>query len=366
MTLARFSTTVTERASFRSCRRQWWLEVVERLSPKDRVTWYFEFGEAVHIALEAYYRDGKRNLGDMLSAFEQYWDEFDNRLHRTYGGLYESGIGEEWWNYKEKAEVMFRYYDLYDKASGYWDDVEEILAVNIEERAFVDILNAQGRHIPMKPLLSGRIDLVLLKKDGHHIWDHKTAATPYDARALDVDDQLTGYSYIYWRLTGVVPKSATYNALIKEPPTPPKILVNGSISKDKSQRTTYDLYLMAMDEQGIAHDDEAYAEILQVLLAKGWSQFFLRDGLVRNLEEIQSFEKRLFYEYQDMDLVLAEPERAYPNPTQRTCPGCGVLPICQMMEEQGDVEYIKENMYEILPVRAEIPEEILNPKWKGV
>lgn len=340
--------------------------MIERLQPKDRVTWYLDFGEAVHAALEVYYRDGERDLGKMLAAFEEYWNLFDRRLKDTFKGLYESGIGEEWWNMKDKAEAMFRNYDIYDRASGYWDDVEEILAVNIEERAFVDILNRQRRHMPGRPLLSGRIDLALLKRDGHHIWDHKTASTAYDARALDVDDQLTGYSYIYWRLTGVVPKSAIYNALIKEPPTPPKVLKNGSISKDKAQRTTYDLYIVALIENGIDPMSPDYAEILQVLQDKGWSQFFLRDGLVRNLEELQSFEKRLFYEWEDMSQVISEPERAYPNPTQRTCPGCAVIPLCQMMEEQGDVEYIRENMFEIAPVRAEIPEEIQNPKWKGV
>lgn len=360
--MERFSTTVTERGSFRTCRRQWYLEVQERLAHKNRVAWALIFGECIHSALEVYYKKNERSLTKALNAFKRAWRKEDAILEETYGGLYKSGIEEEWEMYKDKGIRMLTYYKQYDDQAEF--DFEQVLAVNIEARAFVDILDLDENRIEGLPLLSGRIDLVVERKDGIWIWDHKTAASAYTARALDIDDQLTGYCYIYWRLTGDIPRGAIYNALIKEPPGAPKILQSGALSKDKSQRTTYDLYVQALNESMLPHDD--YTEILDYLKEKKWDQFFLREGVTMNEEQLLSFEQRLYYEYEDMKRCIEEPVWAYPNPSQRTCPMCSVLPICQAMEERGDPEYIKENMFTVEEVRAPIPRSILSPKWEGV
>jgi hypothetical protein len=36
------------------------------------------------------------------------------------------------------------------------------------------------------------------------------------------------------------------------------------------------------------------------------------------------------------------------------------------MEEQGDVEYIRDSMYVVQEPRHEVPAEIRDPKWEGV
>lgn len=355
--MSRFHTTVTERGSFRSCRRQWYLENVERLQHKDRIPWALIFGNAIHDALAAYYTDNKRNLMDARDAFKAAWEVERDILTQKYGGLYEAGVGDEWLTMQDKGDTMLVYYDEYDRDNPFWDDVVE---VNIEERSFVPIPNSEDYtevHKDGWPLLSGKLDLVVHKK-GSGIWvvDHKTAANAYDARALDVDDQLTGYAYIWWRISGDVPRGALYNALIKEPPKPPKVLKNGSLSKDKSQRTVFALYEQAMNELHLG--GEEYDEILDYLKVKGWSQFFLRDGLEKNLDEILSFEERLLYEYYDMENALREEGFRYPNPSQRTCPGCGMIALCQAMEERGDIEYIREHMFEQVEPRTVIPEGV--------
>lgn len=352
--MTRFHTTITERGSFRSCRRRWYLDVVERLAHKDKVAWPLIFGDAIHKGLEGYYTDNSRNVQDALDWFEMHWRDERDRLVEHFGGLFDMGIGEEWQSYLDKGKTMLTYYDIYDKANPFWS---RVLEVNIEERSFIEIIEpATGIPYHSSPLLSGRIDLVVERDDGIWIVDHKTAANAYTARALDVDDQLTGYAYIYWRLTGVVPRGVIYNALIKEPPGPPRILKDGSISKDKSQRTTYDLYLEAIKQNGLDRAD--YTEILEILHDKGWNQFFVRDGLQKNIEELESFEERLSMEYEDMSQVLAQPERAYPNPSQQNCPGCSYIALCQSMEEKGDVDYLREEMYEVIPPRTTIPEGV--------
>src|SRR5512141_258685 len=182
-----FHTSVTERGSFRDCRRRWYFDVVERLVPKNSVQWNLIFGECVHEALAAYY-GGKRHQVDMIDAFEAAWKKENETLKDEMGGFYEMGIGDEWMTYRDKGTEMLRHYHTYDRTHKFFD---EIIAVNVEERAFVDILSPDGNHLPGKPLLSGRIDLVVKRKDGIWIWDHKTAASAPSLRALDVDDQLT-------------------------------------------------------------------------------------------------------------------------------------------------------------------------------
>lgn len=357
----RFHTTVTERGSFRTCRRQWYIETQDRLAHKGRVAWHFIFGDAIHSALEVYYTNNKRDLKAALRAFKRAHKKAAEKIHAEYRGLAGPMI-DEWDTYLEKGTLMLTFYDTYDRQA-VWD-WDKVIALNIEERAFVDILNPYTEErLPGLPLLSGKIDMVVERKDGIWIVDHKTAASAYDARALDVDDQLTGYCYIYWRLTGDIPRGAVYNALIKDPPKPPAVLKSGALSKDKAQRTTYDLYMDAIVEHG--HDPDEYEEILTYLKDKGWSQFFLRDVVMRNEEELLSFEQRLFHEYEDMQRVLESPEQAYPNPGQRICGGCGLIPLCQAMEEQN-ADWVREEMYEEIPPRTQIPKSVLSTKWEGV
>lgn len=360
----RFHTSVTERASFRTCRRSWYLEVIAHLQHKDQVQWNLIFGECIHSALEYYYRGNKRDLKAALRAFKRAWTKEDDRLRELYSALYHYGISEEWENYKSKGELMLEYYHTYDQQAAFdWDRVIQV--VNVESRLWADILDLDGNHQEGLPLLSGRPDLIVERSDGIWIVDHKTAASPYDARALDIDDQLTGLCYLWWRNTGQVPRGAIYNGLIKDPPKPPRLISEGTkLSQDKSQRTTYDLYLKAIQENGFERAD--YTEMLEYLHEKGWNQFFVRDGLEFNMEQLESFEKRLYYETEDMKRCVEEPVWAYPNPTQRTCPGCPMIALCQTMEEQGNEEYLREQMYEIAEPRVKIPKEILSTNWKGV
>jgi hypothetical protein len=361
----RFHTTITERGGFRSCRRRWHLQDIQNLRHKNQVPWALIFGEAIHKGLEYYYKANARKVSRALQGFTKQWKIEQSRLQDTYGPFYSMGIGDEWLTYKEKGETMLRYYDIYDRQSEFqWDEIIEV--VNVETRLYVDILTPSGEQIDGLPLLSGRPDLIVRKKNGIWIVDHKTAASAYDARALDVDDQLTGLAYLWYRLSGDVPRGAIYNALIKEPPHPPKILKDGTPSKDKAQRTTYDLYVQALKDCGIRQWGD-YEDILDYLEKKKWNQFFVRDGLQKNIEELESFEWRLFHEYIQMNATEKDPKAwAYPNPSQMTCPGCSVLPICQAMEEQSNVDYVIQDMYVEEAPRVEIPKKILSSNWKGV
>lgn len=373
MTMARFHTTVTERSDFRTCRRRWYLGVHENLRPKGQVTWYLIFGDCIHSAMDAYYRPKTsrsrrppRDLALAIDAFEQAWNEKDDDLRHDFAGLYSQGIEEEWHKHKERGVQMLIHYDKFDKIHPFFD---KVIAVGVEERAFVDILRPDGEPIPSLPLLSGRIDLVVEKETGVWIVDHKALAGAPNDRALDVDDQLTAYCYIWWRLTGQRPRGAYYNVLIKDPPKPPKVLVSGQLSQDKAQRTTRELYRETMKELGIPIRTEKvdYTEMLNYLAEKGWHQFYQRLGPVMKTEEqLLSFQTHLYHEYLDMSNALAHPDMRYIAGSQYVCPGCPMMMLCQTMEERGNVDYVRNARYEEVPPRVEIPSEVLSPKWKGV
>lgn len=357
-----FHTTVTERDSFRTCRRMWYLENVELLEPMNSVAWALIYGSLMHDALDTYYRSG-RDMKATMETFAEAWELEDDRLART-GAFYTDEVKNEWREYGLKGETTLKYYDIHDRADKFFDKVVDVGVgfdawrenITVEERYFIDILDPTGASTGA--LLSGRIDLVVKRKDGIWIVDHKNYASTPNWQALEVDDQLTGYCYIWWRMTGDLPRGAMYNVLLKDPPKPPRILVSGKMSVDKSQRTTYDLALECIEEHGL--DSSDYAEFLELLRDAGWSRFFPRsDNVGRNIHQVQSFERHLAREYVDMQRALADPEERYPNPSQSTCRYCSMVPVCNAMEDGSDVADIMSTMYKRKEPRHTIPAEVV-------
>lgn len=348
-----FHTTVTERNSFRTCRRAWHLGAIERLSPRRGRQFYFMFGDMVHAALEAYYKYD-RNLGVAIEVLKAEWENHDAQLREEFDYEFTQELADEWYAEWEKASTMLIYYDKYDKGHPFFDRVVDM---SIEERSFIPILDLDGKPI-QDAYLSGRIDMVVEREDGVWVVDHKTLSSPPSDSALDIDDQITGYCYIYYRMTGVIPRGGMYNVLIKDPPKPPRLLKNGTLSKDKSQRTTYDLYCIEIENQGLVGQIAEYTEILDYLRDKGWSQFYLRMQSERNIEQLAEFERHLYHEFVDMQDSLTFPGARYPNPSQYTCPRCQYLPICKAMEEGSDPDFIKKNGYQVLEPRHKLPEEL--------
>lgn len=376
----RFHTSVTERQDFRGCRRRWYLGVHENLQTKAGVTWYLIFGDCWHAGMDAYYRPKTsrsskppRDISLAIDAFDEAWELEDLKLREMYAGLYSNGIEEEWNMHRDRGHEMLKYYNLFDKAHPLFNKVIE---VGVEERAWVDILGPGGEHLPELPLLSGRIDLVVERENGIFIVDHKALASMANDKALDLDDQLTGYSYIWWRLTGSIPQGAFYNVAVKDPPKVPRVLKNGTLSQDKSQRTTMELFRAALKEMGVKGSIQKgpagetladYSEYIDMLSQKGWHQFYQRLGPVRkSREQLESFERYLYYEYLDMEAARKDENLRYGARSQYVCPGCPYQMISQAMEDQGNVDLVIQSGYKRTDPRVVIPAEIADPKWKGV
>jgi hypothetical protein len=384
--------SVTERGSFRSCRRRWRLEVIDNLTPK-APAWAFAFGTGIHSALETYYeiaagrvKRSKRTrdpLQLVLARFDQWYKEMDKEQALLLGSLYTDAAKDELWDIRNLGMTMLTNYAEYSNNIAETDPWE-IIAIEgrgadklgtgdlkgypksakphiSEGRVLVPIVHPiTKKPLTGVPYLSGRIDLIVERRGKLWVVDHKTTATSPSDRGIDFEDQITGYSYIVWRLTGALVRGTIFNYLVKQVPKEPR-RVQPSKNNPMGLSTAIDQLCLARDYRQALIDDglmvkghiasEKHAACYAALLATGWDPYFKRFEVQRNMHEIQSFERRLYQEYEDMREVYGDEDRAYPNPSVWHCPSCPVAPICQAMEDGSDVEGIIESRYMQAPDR---------------
>ncbi len=374
--------SVTERTAFRTCRRRWLYETIENLEPKQREAWHLEFGTGIHTALEAYYKEAMGPMGSLnaaLDAFEEWFVEASEPLEgEEYTALYDL---------RELGRIMLRNYPQYEATApvqlgkpyaieGEWIDGHEFHAARPKGypesaevvrhesgRLLVPIVDPETR----EPIagshgetahLSARIDMLTERKTpkkGLWIVDHKTAAQAPNDRGLDFDDQVTGYCYVVWRWTGMIPRGVVYNVLIKCEPKEPRILKDGKLSTAKDQLTTPDLYREALQDHKLIMPGgtivtEQHAACLEALLARGWDPFFRRFEVTRNEQQMLNFERRLLQEHDDMTDAIDD-GKLYPNPSTFHCPMCSVKNICLAHEDGSDVGDVIEHQYRVAPDR---------------
>lgn len=371
--------SVTERGQFRSCHRRWHLQTIENLEPK-APTWALSFGTGIHAALEAYYTGPIKGRNKRArDAFQDWYVTTEAQLKDDDGT---PGELDELYDYCELGHDMLDNYFEYDKRSNV--KLGKVLAVEgnfrkgvpaslrnghpdyppeaqpfIDEdagRVLIPIVNPET-HEPIDdriPCLTMKLD-ILTERDtprkGLWVVDHKTSSSAYNDRGLDFNDQATGYCYGVYRLSGIVPRGAIFNVLIKERVKEPRVSEKtGALSYAKDQLTTADLYRQALKEHGLMKGNritsEKHAECLDALLARGWRPFFQRLEPTRNEHELISFERRLAAEYADMAYAHEDPDTlAYPNPSERVCPYCPVAPICQALEDGSDAVHVIETQF---------------------
>ena len=328
-------TSVTERAVFRDCRRRWLLNVVHRLD-RTGINENFWIGELLHDALDAYYRYELQDCGHtarercphaaeaMMAMYEAAAARAVEEVMEDLGFLWEYAA-EQWEELVTRGRLMLQGYLVYDRQEGGLGTV-----LHVEKRWSVPIPGTRGR-------LRLRIDLVTDKHGRLRVIDHKNlSGTPSDD-LLDIDDQFSGYFWGYHEATGEWADEVVRNVLLKKAPEPPKLIKKGKeLSRDKSQRTTVDLYLAAIAEHGFDRAD--YEEFLTFLAAQGWEAFFKRQVSFRSKAHGRQFGIQLQHEWRDMARVASKPELAYPSPGQLRCGSCPVRSICQAMFNEDDVE----------------------------
>lgn len=346
-------TSVTERAVFKRCRRQWFLSVVHRLEGPG-INENFWLGELVHSALQAYYEHDLETCGcerhaKCAHARRAALDEYARAANAAVAaeeasaGFLWPHVADEWEKLDDLGYQMVRGYLVFDRQRGGLGEVE-----SVEQRFRVPIPGTKG-------VLSLRIDLVTRRlgrtgKVRRTVVDHKTASSKPAEAFHDKDDQFTAYHWGYAQATGLAVERVLRNVLLKRPMTEPKLVKGGKrLSTDRRQAVTLESYLDAIREHGFKKAD--YSEYLDHLAAQGWSAFFVEQETFRTKGQMAEFERNLAHEWRDMEAVAADPELAYPNPTPFNCPSCPVRTICDAMMDQRNEAGLIRSEYVVAPPR---------------
>ena len=346
-------TSVTERAVFKKCRRQWLLSTVHRLETPG-IHENFWLGELLHTGLEAYYRHdmkihGCRRREQCREAQRAGVEAYDAAARLATAEIKEdlgflwSQVEEHWTALDELGREVLLGYFRYDREEGGLGEVE-----SVEQRFRVRIPGTRG-------WLSLRIDLVTIARRladqiRRTVIDHKSAAHKPNESMHDIDDQFTGYWWGYELATGLKVNRVLRNVLLKRPTRPPVLIKKGrALSIDKRAPTTLELFLEAIRANGF--DKRDYTDHLNYLAARGWADFFVRQDTIRTRGQLNQFGLNLAHEWRDMVRVASHPELAYPNPSPLHCPSCPVRELCASMMDETDTAGLIKSNYRIGPPR---------------
>ena len=273
--------TYSQIMKFKRCPKQYDYAYNQKLSSK-----FFsaplQLGSFVHELLDAFYTasmDGLTYEGAVGMVFEKSTSYFAEKTE----GLFDEEL-QKFIDIQEQAEgIVVRYIDFYKS------DFQNFDIVAVEEQFRVPILDLEGKE--SGAYLNGKFDLIMEDKFGIlYLGEHKTTALGIQTRLadLELDEQCSYYSWALRNslrdegqiidVTGVI-----YNVLRKKEPTVPRLLKKGGLSKAKDIDTTYDLYLQAIQFNGLNIAD--YQDMLNMLKLKG-NTFYGREIVKRSNQEL--------------------------------------------------------------------------------
>lgn len=310
---------VTERQQFKACRRAWNYSYKEGLQrPFDHMDARW-FGKGAHVALAAFH---SQDLRGWPVAFEA-WLEAKIDEHAKVMPLNPE-------DYRKVEELKTLLEGMMDGYNDFAEANDDFTVLGVEVPLSVKV---PGTNV----ILAGTVDMIVRRKGKLWVVDHKTYASFADPEALLLDDQMTAYLWMVWKTYGEMPAGAIYNQLRKKLPATPMLLKDGKrLSQDKSIDTTREVYLQAIHDNGFNEAD--YADILEKI---GLNEFFRRETIPRNQNELLSFEENLVPEAREM---TSKSTFLYPNAT-RDCVYCDYRTICKAQNERGDVDSLKANLF---------------------
>lgn len=317
----------SDRISFRRCRRKWYLS-----SPIRRNMVYVGdtaaplwFGSGFHFALEDFH--GRGDYGDPLLAFRAYY-EATRRVHPP-----------------EAAELLGLAAGMLSHYRHWVSRRNEFTTLVVRGVPQVEV----QWEVPLARgvVYRGTFDRVVTDPYGR-VWlvDYKTAQR-FNTSKLDNDPQVSAYCWAGRELYGIVPEGMVYMQFLKAAPAPPRQLMDGSLSTNKQQPTSYALFkAAAIAEYGefrrFPEKYRSYLGYLAALETPEGDHFIRRDLCRRNEAFIDSEEWKLRAEISEM---LNPTLPLYPNPTRDCSWDCNFKGVCLAMDDGSDWEHILQEEY---------------------
>jgi len=348
-----YSIRTSDRKTFRQCRQKWdFTSPIRHNLEPIRTDSNLSFGIAIHVGLESYYDPDFWNQPDEVKTNRAVMSFLDSRAEQRKAerDAMDPVQQEEFDELTELGKGMLSYY-------GQWAPIHDrFTPVEVEYKFQIPIKIPAGLHVSSlfnrldgfssdrndnlmylgTPVMyEGRID-VLLRDEDDALWimDHKTTSRLDSGTAhLDVDPQVASYAWAAQQITGDYVAGVIYNQLRKSVPQAPRVLKSGKLSQDKSQNTTYELYVDELESRGLNHYE--YEEFLDYL-RENPNEYVRRLQLHRSKTELNRQGELIFMEAMEM---VGEPA-IYPNPHFLECNRCPFKTPCLIAQEKGDVEFI--------------------------
>lgn len=349
----RYIIRTSERKDFKNCRQKW--DFAYRYGGTGMVPqyedWNLAFGTALHAGWEAYYDPKTWHIARtevlplVIVKFHDSWKQFKQNLTTV----------DEFIRWQEMATLGVSMLHNYAEWAPEHDNFDPI-GVEIKfEVPIRGILYYPGFDIPvhvppvtdrLQPewniFYQGKIDVLLRDRQGGlWIMDHKSCSSIQSGLPdfLPMDEQIGSYCWAIGQELGVKIEGFLYNEAVKTVPHPPKVLKNGSLSKDKSQNTNLKLYLKAIRDNGL--DPEPYHDFL-LFLTEIPNKYFRRTQVQLSPRRLQLIGDRIRTE---AVMMLNNPE-IVPNPNQFMCGRCQYKSPCDAMMDGSDPDWILKELYE--------------------
>lgn len=342
----------SEYQDFLRCRKRWhwrWVEGLKSKKPNNKLL----FGNMIHKFLEVW--NNSHDMIDAHGAMQKLYLEADTQF------VDQVELQELW---ELALEVTDNYVTQYE-------DKDRKLKVIATELEFII-------HLDDDIFYQGTIDWVFEDEEGR-LWfsDHKTTdSIEKYAKNSVMDRQISRYWWALQQLTKGVGKvkhgdewlhppfelmdkevyGFVYNIIVRDAPHAPKVLKSGQLSKDKSQRTTLDLYMQALKDNLLLIWDEMNecfdvpAEYIDICdhLAQQENRYFRRIDVTRLQPEIDASILEFFTVSQDIAVLsdMGDSPMLYRNITPDCSWDCEFRGLCELQITGGNTQLLLDLNYE--------------------
>ena len=198
-----------------------------------------------------------------------------------------------------------------------------------------------------------KIDLVVRDRfDGAvELWDHKsTGRIPSIGHHLR-DLQLSVYNVALQEHFGLEVSRLVWNYINTNEPTVPRVLKNGSLSRDKSIQTTEEVYLSTIIDLGLDPND--YDDMLDMLRPREHDVYFPRVSVpisLRNetplLQDFMLTAVQMVEAHKDIESGRSHARTAIRH-IARHCDWCAFNAICTADLTDGDGQYVIDTEFNL-------------------
>jgi len=349
----------TDRSTFRTCRLLWDYSSQNRLNYSNiGAIKNYEFGTAMHEAMEILYDPETWDKGMTIAKINRAKAAFVSYLTTFRINLISVGIdGDIFREIDDYIKIGPSIIDNYVEWASEADEHIRPVKTEIDFEVPIPVTEKQSKilrpgfsteynnvmdcHVLMYKgevvLYKGIIDLLVYddRFDSYIIIDHKTTSNfAYSSEAkLERDTQASAY---YWalRMLDINVMGTEFNYILKDAPSPPNVLKSGKLSKAKDQKTTYNLYMQAIED-----NDLDVADYIGFLEDFEEPQYFKRIESYRDAQQLKLIGEYILLEAMDM---LGDPF-IYPNINAfHQCKSCEFfVPCTKKINGEDDIAYIE-------------------------